>query len=47
MAYEDMIVEKSLKKNLPCIRSYEVKTDSLLLLKDADGHILFELKKVQ
>lgn len=47
MACEDMIVEESLKRSLPCIRSYEVRTDSLLLLKDMDGHVLIELQKLR
>ncbi len=44
-ACDYMLVEESIKSNLPCIKSYEIKDDSSLILKDADGHILMELIK--
>lgn len=45
-ACDYMLVEESIKSNLPCIKSYEIKDDSSLILKDADGHILIELIKL-
>lgn len=45
-ACEYMLVEESIKSNLPSIKSYEIKDDLSLILKDEDGHILIELIKL-
>lgn len=45
LACSDMIVERSMVSNLPCVKLYEITDDSILMLKDADGHILMELIK--
>ena len=46
MACDYMLVEESIKSNLPGIKSYEIIDDSSLILKDANGHILIELIKL-
>ena len=43
LACDNMIVERSIVSNLPCIKSYEITDDSILVLKDDKGHILMEL----
>lgn len=43
LACDNMIVERSIVYNLPCIKSYEITDDSILVLKDDKGHILMEL----
>ena len=45
-ACEYMLVKESIKSNLPSIKSYEIKDDLSLILKDEDGHILIELIKL-
>lgn len=45
LACDNMIVERSIVSNLPCIKSYEITDDSILVLKDGKGHILMELTK--
>lgn len=40
---DDMMVERSIVFNLPCIKSYEITDDTILVLKDDKGHILMEL----
>ena len=37
------MVERSIVFNLPCIKSYEITDDTILVLKDDKGHILMEL----
>lgn len=43
LACDDMMVERSIVFNLPCIKSYEITDDAILVLKDDKGHILMEL----
>lgn len=43
LACDDMMVERSIVFNLPCIKSYEITDDTILVLKDDKGHILMEL----
>lgn len=45
MACEDMLMEESMKHILPAIKTFEIKNDTILFLKDADGHTLMELTK--
>lgn len=45
LACDDMIVERSVAFILPSIKSYEIMDDSILVLKDDNGHILMELTK--
>lgn len=45
MACDDMLVEESVKHILPAIKTFEIKNDTILFLKDADGHTLMELTK--
>lgn len=45
LASDDMIVERSVAFILPSIKSYEIMDDSILVLKDDNGHILMELTK--
>ena len=45
LACDDMIVERSVAFILPSIKSYEIVDDSILVLKDDNGHILMELTK--
>lgn len=45
MACEDMLVEESVKHILPIIKAFEIKNDTILFLKDENGHILMELTK--
>ena len=43
LACDEMIVERSIVYNLPCIKSYDVTDDTILALKDDEGNILMEL----
>lgn len=43
LACDDMMVERSIIFNLPCIKSYEITDDTTLVLKDDKGHIMMEL----
>lgn len=43
LACDDMMMERSIVFNLPCIKSYEITDDAILVLKDDKGHILMEL----
>ncbi len=45
LACDDMMVERSIETNLHCVKSYELKNNTVLYLKDAYGHILMELTK--
>lgn len=45
LACDDMMVERSIEANLHCVKSYELKNNTVLYLKDAYGHILMELTK--
>jgi Heat shock protein len=47
MACEDMLVEESVKHILPVIKTFEIKNDTILFLKNADGHTLMELTKIK
>lgn len=47
MACEDMLVEESVKHVLPAIKTFEIKNDTILFLKDTDGHTLMELTKIK
>lgn len=47
MACEDMLVEESVKHILPAIKTFEIKNDTILFLKNADGHTLMELTKIK
>ena len=42
---DDMELERSIGANLHCVKSYELKNNTVLYLKDAYGHILIELTK--
>lgn len=44
---ENMIVERSIETTLSGVYSYEIKNDTILLLKDKHQHILLELKKIE
>lgn len=43
LACDNMLVEGSVKYILPNIKTFEIKNDSVLLLKDANNHIMMEL----
>lgn len=42
---DDMELERSIEANLHCVKSYELKNNTVLYLKDTYGHILMELTK--
>lgn len=42
---DDMELERSIEENLHCVKSYELKNNTVLYLKDIYGHILMELTK--
>ena len=45
LACDKMMIERSIVFILPSIKSYEIMDDSILVLKDDNGHILMELTK--
>lgn len=45
LACDNMMIERSIVFILPSIKSYEIRDDSILVLKDDNGHILMELTK--
>lgn len=45
LACDNMMIERSIVFILPSIKSYEITDDSILVLKDDNGHILMELTK--
>ena len=45
MACDDMLVEESVKHILPVIKTFGIKNDTILFLKDSNGHTLMELTK--
>ena len=45
LACDDMVVERSVASTLSNIKSYKITDDSILVLKDDNGHILMELTK--
>ena len=45
LACDNMMIERSIVFILPSIKSYEIMDDSILVLKDDNGHILMELTK--